>query len=93
MNMRYITLSPIFRPAGMAKPRLPLTVTLKEEFYDDANDHQQINEYDEQMREYYRVRTGGKLDRIWSEDMNALLGKESRPHMRQFLADRGFTMR
>ena len=48
---------------------------------------------DEEMREYYRVRTDGKLDRVWSADMSALLGKESRPHMRDFLARRGFTMR
>jgi nitroreductase len=75
------------------KPRLPSAVTLKEEVYDDPDDRQQIAKYDEQMREYYRLRTGGKLDRVWSEDMSALLGKESRPHMRQFLADRGFTMR
>ena len=45
------------------------------------------------MREYYRSRTGVIRERGWTEDMSALLGKESRPHMRQFLADRGFTMR
>ena len=68
-------------------------MTLKEEIYDDAGDRAEISNYDEQMREYYRARSGGKLDRVWSADMSALLGKESRPHMRQFLADRGFTMR
>ena len=36
-------------------------------------------------------RTGGKIDRGWSADMSALLGKESRPHMRGFLAGQGFT--
>ena len=65
------------------KPRLPLSVTLKEESYDDSQDREGIGQYDQQMREYYRERTGGKVDRVWSEDMSALLGKESRPHMRQ----------
>ena len=75
------------------KPRLPLAVTLKEEVYDDSQDRHHIAKYDELMREYYHIRTGGKVDRVWSEDMSALLGKESRPHMRQFLAKRGFMMR
>ena len=75
------------------KPRLPCAVTLKEEIYNDSHDREFIAAYDERMREYYRTRTQGKKDRAWSEDMSALLGKESRPHMRQFLADRGFTMR
>lgn len=75
------------------KPRLPLSVTLKEERYDDSGDRDGIAAYDEQMREYYRTRTGGKKDTAWSTDMAALLGKESRPHMRDFLHRRGFTMR
>ncbi|MEZ5378389.1 MAG: oxygen-insensitive NADPH nitroreductase [Acidimicrobiales bacterium] len=75
------------------KPRLPLSVTLKEEFYDERSDAEGIAAYDEEMRAYYHARTGGKIDRVWSADMHALLGKESRPHMRDFLASQGFTMR
>jgi len=75
------------------KPRLPLGVTLKEERYDDSADRELIAGYDEKMQEYYRTRTGGTKDTTWTADMSALLGKESRPHMRQFLADRGFTFR
>lgn len=75
------------------KPRLPLSVTLKEEFYDESDDRVGIAEYDQRMRAYYLERTGGKLDRTWTSDMSSLLGKESRPHMRDFLARRGFTMR
>lgn len=75
------------------KPRLPLSVTLKEETYDETNDVAGIAAYDETMREYYLTRTRGKLERVWSADMSALLGKESRPHMREFLERRGFTMR
>ena len=75
------------------KPRLPLAVTLKEERYDGSRDRELIAGYDDHMREYYRTRTGGTKDTTWTADMSALLGKESRPHMRQFLADRGFTFR
>jgi len=75
------------------KPRLPLSVTLKEEAYDATGDQQAIDGYDEKLKTYYRNRTQGKVNRTWSEDMARLLGKESRPHMRAFLAGRGFTMR
>ena len=75
------------------KPRLPLSVTLKEERYDESGDRDGIAAYDEELREYYRSRTGGKKDTAWTTDMAGLLGKESRPHMRDFLARRGFTFR
>lgn len=39
-----------------------------------------------------RVQAMGNQPRV-SADMDALLGKESRPHMRAFLAERGFEMR
>ncbi|MCP3935796.1 MAG: oxygen-insensitive NADPH nitroreductase [Actinomycetia bacterium] len=75
------------------KPRLPLSVTLKEERYDESADREGIAAYDETMRQYYLDRTGGKLDRAWSADMAALLGKESRPHMKAYLEGQGFNRR
>lgn len=75
------------------KPRLPLSVTLKEETYDETDDRGGIAAYDEQMREYYRERTGGEIDRTWSADMSALLGKESRPHMRPYLESQDMLLR
>ncbi len=72
------------------KPRLPLSVTLKDDRYDQSNDQAGIEAYDEQMREYYKERTGGKVDRTWSADMSGLLGKESRPFMRDYLDGQGF---
>lgn len=75
------------------KPRLPLKVTLKEETYDETSDREGIASYDEQMREYYLERTGGKVDRTWSADMSALLGKESRPHMGPYLDGQGMNQR
>lgn len=75
------------------KPRLPLSVVLKQDVYDDSEDATIIGEYDEQVRAYYQSRSGNQKEVSWSEQMSGLLGKESRPHMREFLASRGFTMR
>jgi len=75
------------------KPRLPLSVTLKEETYTVDSERAGIEAYDEQMRQYYLERTGGKLDRTWSSDMSALLGKESRPHMRPYLEGQGMNIK
>jgi len=75
------------------KPRLPLSVVLKEERYRDLKDPEGIAAYDEQIRNYYQTRTGGTKDSCWTMEMKALVGKESRPHMRKFLKSRGFTMR
>jgi nitroreductase len=75
------------------KPRLPLSVVLKEDTYQDPDALDGIRTYDRELREYYRTRTGGQKDSCWSEEMKALVGRESRPHMRGFLAGRGFTMK
>ncbi len=75
------------------KPRLPLTVTLKEEIYDVTNDEADIAAYDQTMADYYRKRTGGNKATTWTEEMARLVGKESRPHMLGFLNDRGLATR
>jgi nitroreductase len=75
------------------KPRLPLDVVLKEERYQSSEDKTGILAYDDRLREYYRTRTGGTKDSCWTLEMKALVGKESRPHMRGFLKSRGFTMK
>ncbi len=83
------------------KPRLPIGLVLREEVYGEgrgpdeaeAAERAGIADYDETMRQYYRTRTGGKKESSWSEEMARLMDGERRPHMRQFLADRGFDMR
>ena len=76
------------------KPRLPLSMILQEDRYQDpeALIRDGIRDYDARIREYYRTRAGGGKDSCWSEEMKAVVGKESRPHMRGFLARRGFTL-
>ena len=75
------------------KPRLPLSVVLKEERYYDSGDTAGIMAYDKQIRSYYNTRTGGNKDSCWTQEMMALVGRESRLHMRGFLKSRGFTMK
>lgn len=75
------------------KPRLPLDSVLMQDSYDARQLTPGIASYDEQLRAYYRSRTGGNKDSNWSEEMLALVGKERRAHMRDFLKSQGFTMR
>ena len=75
------------------KPRLPLPVVLKEDRYQKSDDTEGIMAYDEQLRNYYRTRMGGTKNSCWTQEMKELVGKESRPHMREFLKSRGFTMK
>lgn len=75
------------------KPRLPLSVILKEEVYNETGDREAISGYDDEIREYYRTRTGGGHGISWSEQVSTLLSEKARPHMKQFLADQGFVFR
>ena len=72
------------------KPRLPLSVVIKKEVYNEEGDKEVIEGYDEVIREYYRTRTGGGHGISWSEQVAILLGEKSRPHMKGFLAEKGF---
>ncbi|QEW05815.1 oxygen-insensitive NADPH nitroreductase [Nitrincola iocasae] len=75
------------------KPRLPLSVVLKQDVYDDSTDADSIREYDLRVREYYRSRTGGTKEMSWSEQISGMLVKEARPHMLDFLHSKGFLKR
>ena len=74
------------------KPRLPLDAVLMKNTYDSEVLAPGISAYDEHIQAYYRSRTDNNKDSRWSEEMRALVGKESRPHMRDFLKSKGFTM-
>ncbi len=75
------------------KPRLPLSAILHEEHYCADQVVSGIGDYDPVVREYYKTRTGGTKDSNWSQEMSSLVGKESRPHMKEFLSMRGFQMK
>jgi len=72
------------------KPRLPLSAVLMENQYSESGFDADIEQYDDAVRHYYMTRTGGNKDSTWSQEMKGLVGKESRPHMREFLQSRGF---
>lgn len=72
------------------KPRLPVEAVLMKDVYDESKQAALVEQYDAQLREYYKTRTGGNKNSSWSEEMKVLVGKESRPHMKGFLADQGF---
>ncbi|MBN3562787.1 oxygen-insensitive NADPH nitroreductase [Aliamphritea spongicola] len=75
------------------KPRLPVSVVLKQDSYQDQDDGGIISEYDQAVREYYQTRTGGTKDMTWSGQMSGMLGKEARPHMLDFLQKKGFLLK
>jgi nitroreductase len=72
------------------KPRLPLSVIVKREVYNEAGDKDAIALYDASVREYYRMRTGAGHGVSWSEQVSELLSEKSRPHMKAFLEEQGF---
>ena len=75
------------------KPRLPVSVVLKENTYSIDGEAEAIASYDEEMRNYYATRSANIKVQGWSEQMAGLLGKESRLHMRRFLEGKGFLKR
>jgi len=72
------------------KPRMPIEAVLMYDKYDASIFDNSVSLYDDTVREYYKSRTSGKKDSTWSQEMKALVGKESRPHMSSFLKGRGF---
>ncbi len=75
------------------KPRLPVEAILKQHRYSNEGDRQLITDYDDQVRRYYRTRTGGTKDNSWSEQISDMLVKEARPHMLPFLQSKGFLLK
>lgn len=75
------------------KPRLPVNIVLKQDSYNDNENQATIAEYDQTVREYYQTRTGGKKEMTWSEQMAGMLVKEARPHMLDFLKEKGFLLK
>ena len=75
------------------KPRLPVSVVMKENSYNIDGEAEAIAKYDEEMRHYYATRSTNIKVQGWSEQMAGLLSKESRLHMRPFLEGKGFLKR
>ncbi|MBB6217734.1 nitroreductase [Anaerosolibacter carboniphilus] len=76
-----------------SKPRLPLAVIYKEEFYNNENDLKKIEDYDQKISAYYVERTQGKRSDSWTQQMAEKMQAETRPHMKEYLRNRGFEMK
>lgn len=72
------------------KPRLPIDAVLMTDQYEQSVFDSNIKSYDRDVSEYYKNRTSNNKDSTWSQEMKALVGKESRPHMNGFLTGKGF---
>ncbi len=75
------------------KPRLPLSAVLKDDYYDASADAEHVAAFDDTMRQYYRSRSSANKDSTWTDQMKVLFTSKSRPHMRDFLRQRGFEMK
>ncbi|CAH0536413.1 oxygen-insensitive NADPH nitroreductase [Vibrio marisflavi] len=70
------------------KPRLPAEIILHENKYQKL-DMDGVKQYDDTMLEYYALRSTNTKQQSWSEQMQSKLSKESRPHIKGYLADKG----
>lgn len=74
------------------KPRLPIDIIVHENRYEPI-DSQLLAAYDELLSSYYQQRESGNRSETWSEMVVRLIGKETRPHMLNFLQKQGFITR
>lgn len=75
------------------KPRLPTSLMFCENRYPARVDEERMQRYDEQVKQYYRTRTGGNKDMSWTGQIGETLAKEARPFMLEFLHTQGFCLR
>ncbi|RUR33594.1 oxygen-insensitive NADPH nitroreductase [Vreelandella nanhaiensis] len=73
------------------KPRLPVEAILKEDYYSD--DGEQVEAFDTTMQAYYQSRSSSNKNTDWSHNLTPLFDSKLRPHMREFLIERGFEMK
>ncbi|MCP4295050.1 MAG: oxygen-insensitive NADPH nitroreductase [Proteobacteria bacterium] len=69
------------------KPRLPVDVILKKDSYQE--DIKDLERYNEICREYYQNRSTGSREDTWTKQISAMVSKSARPHMKEFLGNKG----
>lgn len=75
------------------KPRLPLDAILKEDRYHDDGEAAAVDAFDATMNAYYQRRSSNQKTATWSDQISVLFTDKTRPHMRDFLRQRGFEMK
>nr|WP_106782425.1 oxygen-insensitive NADPH nitroreductase [Lysinibacillus timonensis] len=75
------------------KPRLPVEAVLHENEYDIQKYEQLLDEYDATMESYYTSRSSNNKISNWTKQMADFLITQRRPHIKEFLASKGFNWR
>lgn len=73
------------------KPRLSVDAILHENEYDVEKYDSLLDQYDETMENYYKSRTSNQKMANWTKQMADFLIEQRRPHIKEFLASKGFT--
>ncbi|MFT6987562.1 MAG: FMN reductase (NADPH) [Psychromonas sp.] len=72
------------------KPRLPVEVTLMENYY--SEDTSYLGNYNEICRDYYQNRSNNSRHATWTSQISAMMSVPARPHMKEFLEKKGFSL-
>lgn len=75
------------------KPRLPMDVIRKIDFYDESKDDELIKEYNDTMVQYYFDRTDGKENDRWTEHCGNSIKGKSRVDVGEFFREIGLLKR
>ncbi len=75
------------------KPRLPIEVILKQEFYDDSNEKALLKAYDEKMKAYYESRSLNQKQNTWTRQIATMFSRKLRPHMNDFLKNQHLNLK
>ncbi|KGR79353.1 oxygen-insensitive NADPH nitroreductase [Ureibacillus manganicus] len=72
------------------KPRLPLDAVLHENSYNVEKYDVILDQYDSIMEDYYASRSSNQKMANWTKQMADFLVEQRRPHIKEFLATKGF---
>lgn len=75
------------------KPRLPQSLVVHQERYNQKLDKALLAQYDQQISDYYQKRSSNVKTQSWSGQIKSILSKESRPFMLAFLHSQGFNLK
>lgn len=70
------------------KPRLPVSVILKEDYYQE--NQTDLKRYNKICRDYYQNRSNGSREDTWTRQIADMMSVPARPHMKKFLQKKGF---
>lgn len=72
------------------KPRLPVSVILKEDYYQE--NQTDLKKYNEICKDYYQNRSSGSREDTWTRQISDMMSHPARPHMKKFLKKKGLEL-